>query len=174
MQILQVPHVWEWYRQRGIALDEPPDGTPAIADPGFPYRSRIVFAPYGRTGREGSVAAGLLSALGDRDECLLWIRGWGSWPSEEDWPRFYATRERHGSRRSLEDAPGHLAAGDDAAALEGLLAQVMENGWDAILLPASGGRSAERRVDVSHDGWAEVSSAQPVRVEMPDAGTDPA
>jgi hypothetical protein len=166
MQILQVSHLWEWCRLRCIPL-EAVDGRPSsAADPGLPYRYRVLFAPYGRSGREAEIAAALLAALPEWDECLLWVNAWGIWPSDEDWPRFYALRERHGSRRSLEDAPGHLALGAEAGELEELLVQVMENGWDAVLLPAVGGRGAELRLQLSHDGWAELLAAEPLRVDV--------
>ena len=59
-------------------------------------------------------------------------------------------------------APGHLFTPGEGAALEALLTQILENGWDATLLPARAGRAADRRVVASHDVWIEVRSREPV------------
>lgn len=68
----------------------------------------------------------------------------------------------HGERRSLDVAPGHLLRAEEAADLVELLTQILENGWDATLLPARGGVATDRRVVTSHDEWIEVRSREPV------------
>ena len=122
----------------------------------------MFYAEGERSGREPAVAAAAVRALGAWDECLAWLTGWGVWASGEDWPRFYAWRGAHGERRSLEAAPGHLFAAGEAAELEGLLTHILENGWDATLLPARGGAPTDRRVVASHDEWIDVRSRNPV------------
>lgn len=163
MQILAYPFIWEWCRERGAELDDLEDTAPRLRDdPALLHRSRLVFAPNGRSGHEPAVASAILGALGSWTECLLWVTKWGVWPSAEDWPRYYALRARHGQRLSIDDAPGHLARPADAAEFSELLLQVLEQGWDAVLLPARGGRVVPLRVAVSHDGWAEVHAAEPL------------
>jgi hypothetical protein len=165
MRILYVSETWGWCRDRGIP--DGPGGVPVIAgdDPALPHRRRVVFAPRGPVGHEPAAAAAIRAAIQPWDECLLWVTGWGAWPSSEDWPRYYALRGRHGQRLSLGDAPGHVAAADDAD-FRDLLLQVLCNGWDAVLVPVRGGRAADLRVHVSHDGWARVSAAAPVEFRV--------
>jgi hypothetical protein len=88
------------------------------------------------------------------------------WPSSEDWPRYYALRARHGQRLSIDNAPGHLVTQADPADFPELLLMVLEQGWDAVLLPARDGRVLPLRVNVSHDGWAEVHSAEPAQLTV--------
>jgi hypothetical protein len=163
MQILEYPFIWEWCREHGAELNEPDDAAPRLRDdPALLHRSRLVFAPHGPSGYEPAVASAILDALGSWTECLLWITGWGVWPSSEDWPRYYALRARSGQRLSIDVAPGHLATPADAAEFSELLLQVLEQGWDAVLLPARDGRVIPLRVAVSHDGWTAVHAAEPV------------
>ena len=45
---------------------------------------------------------------------LLWVTDWSVWPSGEHFPLYSLLRERLGDRRTLHEAPGHLAAsGED-------------------------------------------------------------
>jgi hypothetical protein len=148
MQILEYPFIWEWCRVHA-ELDEPDDGPIRLRDdPALTHRSQLVFAPNGPSGYEPAVASAILNALGSWTECLLWVTTWGVWPSAEDWPRYYAFRARHGQRLSIDDAPGHLATPADAADLAELLLMVLEQGWDAVLLPARDGRVLPLRVHV--------------------------
>ena len=163
MVILEHSHVWDWCRERGVALgaDGAPDaGLPRRYDPAFAHRARTYYASGERSGREPEVASAAAEALGPWDECLLWVTGWGAWPSSEDWPRFYAGRGAAGERRSLDVAPGHLFAPGEAAALCALLTQVLEYAWDAVVLPAAAGRATDRRLVVSHDEWVELQRAE--------------
>ena len=50
-----------------------------------------------------------------------------------------------GGRRSLNVSPGHLFTAGEGAALEALLTQILENGWDATLLPARAGSGGPAR-----------------------------
>ena len=115
----------------------------------------MVYAEGERSGREPAVAAAAVRALGAWNECLVWVTEWGVWASGEDWPRFYAWRGAHGERRSLEVAPGHLFSAREAAEMEDLLTPVLENAWDATVLPALAGAPTDRRVVTSHDEWIE-------------------
>lgn len=168
MRILEYPHLWEWCREHGVHLDEAGDGPPAVKpDPALVHRSRIVFAPGGPVGHEPAVAAAILQALGTWDECLLWITRWGVWPASEDWPRYYALRGEHGVRLSIDDAPGHLLSPREPEHTADLLLQVLNNGWDAAIFPAHGGRALPVRIHLSHDGWVRLSSASPIAFAAP-------
>ena len=136
-----------------VALTEP---RIALApDPRLVHRSEILFATTKRVGLEPQVRDACVSALGAWDECLLWVTRWGVWANDEDWPMFYALRQAHGERTSLDNKPGHLFAPDDARALHDFLLAVLFNGWDAHLLPARNGK-VDRRLRISHDGWVEL------------------
>jgi hypothetical protein len=175
MQILEYPFVWEWCREHET-LDEDAEGSepPRLSeDRRLVHRSRTVFAPRGPVGYEPAVADAILSVLGTWDECLLWVTGWGVWPSSEDWPRYYAWRSRHGSRLALENAPGHLAAAGEDVEFRELLLQVLNNGWDAIVLSARAGHLSPRRVRISHDGWAEVHACEAIALHVAGVAGEP-
>jgi hypothetical protein len=173
MDILDHTLIWDWCREHGFALagDEPESQRPIklADDPTLDQRARVFYAEGKRSGREPAVAAAAVRALGAWDECLLWMTGWGVWASGEDWPRFYAWRGAHGERRSLEAAPGHLFSAREAANLQGLLTQILENGWDATLLPACGGAPTGRRVVASHDEWIDLRSRELAEFSVPAA-----
>lgn len=166
MDVLDPTLIWDWCRTHGVPLTGD-DADPLVPirladDPTHGQRARVIYAEGRRSGREPVVASAALRALGSWDECLVWVVEWGVWTSGEDWPRFYAWRGAVGERRSLEAAPGHLFRAGEASALEVLVTQILENGWDATLLPASEGASTDRRVVSSHDEWIEVRSREPV------------
>src|SRR5438552_16817824 len=51
----------------------------------------------------------LASAVpGVDDSSLLWITGYGIWPSSENLHLYYRLRESYGDRRLLAEAPAHL------------------------------------------------------------------
>ena len=87
---------------------------------------------------------------------MVWIRGWGIWPSGEDWPEFYAWRGARGERRSLEKAPGHRFDRGEENLLTELLTLVMQNAWDAEVVCAISGRMKGVFGRVSHDEWYEM------------------
>jgi len=166
MNVLDHPLIWDCCRAHDVALagDDADSQGPVtlVDDPALGQRTSLFYAEGRRSGREPAVAGAAVRALGAWEECLVWLTGWGVWPSGEDWPRFYAWREGHGERRSLEAAPGHLFRAGEAVDLEALLTQVLENGWDATLLPARGGAATDRRVITSHDEWIAMQSREPV------------
>jgi len=156
-----------WCAERGVALAE---GEARVApDPRLAHPARMRYAEGQRSGRERAVAAAAVRALGAWDECLLWVTLVGVWPSTEDWPAYYALRGAEGERRSLGISPGHWFAREESAKLEQFLAAVMQNGWDAWVLPARDGTATDRRVRVSHDEWLEVQSSAPVDFGAPAA-----
>jgi hypothetical protein len=163
MDFLDHTLIWDWCREHGVGLE----GDRTLAeDPTLSERARVFYAEGQRSGREPAFAAAVVRALGAWDQCLVWLTEWGVWASGEDWPRFYAWRGALGERRSLEAAPGHLFRGEEAPELEELLTQIMENGWDATLLPSHGGAATDRRVVISHDEWVDVRSREPVEFSV--------
>jgi hypothetical protein len=168
MRFLEDPFIREWCREHAVAITEPDDTIPRLLeDPALSHASRLVFAPHGRSGYEPGVASAILHALGCWDECLLWVTGWGVWPSSENWPRYHALRARHGEKMSLDMAPGHLVTPEESAEFFDLLLQVLENGWDAFVLPALNGEAAPLRLRISHDGWVIVRSGEPFSLVVP-------
>ncbi|CAA9340693.1 MAG: hypothetical protein AVDCRST_MAG68-3022 [uncultured Gemmatimonadetes bacterium] len=75
-------------------------------------------------------------------------------------------RSRHGQRLSIDDAPGHLATPADSTDFRELLLQVLDNGWDAVLLPEREGQVSSLRVHISHDGWVAVHASEPVELKV--------
>jgi hypothetical protein len=170
MEFLDHTLIWDWCRGCGVALAgdgaDPPVPIRLADDPTLELRARLLYAEGSRSGREPKFAAAAMRALGQWDECLVWITEWGVWPSGEDWPRFYGWRGAHGERRSLDEAPGQLFRASEASELHDLLTLVMENGWDATVLPTRDGTVSDRRVVVSHDEWIEVRSRRPIEFNV--------
>lgn len=170
MDVLDHTLIWDWCRANGVPLAgedaNPPAPIRLADDPTLDQRARVFYAEGERSGREPAVAAAAVRALGAWDECLVWVTEWGVWPSGEDWPQFYAWRGAHGEPRSLEAAPGHLFRATESPDLQEMLTRVMENGWDATVLPSRGGVAADRRVVISHDEWIDVRSRAPVEFSV--------
>ena len=170
MRFFEINELWSWCEERGIAVEDSARPSP---DARLTHQARVFYADGNRSGREPAVAAACMQALGEWDECLLWVTLVGVWPSTEDWPRYYLARAQNDERRSLDVAPGHWFQRIERDALLGFLTQTMENGWDAYVLPASNGAAANRRLRVSHDEWAELQSSAALEVgalEQPDDG----
>jgi hypothetical protein len=154
MEFLPPHEIRAWCDAHGFALT--PDDRRLPLPGAASYRFRLPYAEGQRSGREPKVAARCLEELGPWEECLLWVIEWGIWPSGEDWPRYYAARGAREERRSIEEAPGHrFVAGEEADLLE-FLTLVLENAWDAAVLPAAGGSRTRAQLAVSHDEFVDV------------------
>ena len=156
MEFLETNQICEWATEHGLVTGH---GS-SVELPILPSARHASYANGSRSGLEGAAARDLVLALGNWDECVLWIREWGIWGSGEDWPKFYAWRGALSERRSLEKAPGHRFAAGEAARLVELLTLVMENAWDADVFCAIGSDARLVRAHVSHDEWFEVFGAK--------------
>jgi hypothetical protein len=87
-------------------------------------------------GRKTALAR-LVAALSaqDPDEGLLWISGYGTWPSSENLSLYYRIRQTLGDTRALAEAPCHLFRGTDREPLECVLDPILYFSWDAVLYP---------------------------------------
>jgi hypothetical protein len=162
MQFLHINETAAWCREHGA---EVADDWRLLADPNLGASARLLFAPNGSLGLEPRVASTCLAALGSWDRCLLWVTEWGVWPSSENWPAFYGARGTRGELGSLHYKPGHLFETDETDDLLLFLSIVLENGWDAHVLPGC----AEKllcRIWISHDGWAELNTVEPRSFEL--------
>jgi hypothetical protein len=158
MRFIEIIEIEEWCGERGVTLT---DDRALPDDPSLVHGKRATYARGHRSGREWAVAAACVQALGHWDECLVWVRSWGIWPSSEDWPTYYALRGANGERRSLEKAPGHLFTANEQELLATVLTQIMQNGWDAEVLPVHSKSPVTARVHISHDEWLELRSSLP-------------
>jgi hypothetical protein len=157
MNFLEANEIEEWCRVHGISLSK--DSEP-LPDNSLKHKSRIAYANGKRSGQESNIASRAVRTLGSWEECLLCVTDWGVWGSGEDWPKYYAARGRQGERRSLEKAPGHLFGPTDETELAEFLTLVLENAWDAYLLPVQKGKTV--RLLISHDEWIEAYSSEAV------------
>ena len=155
VRFLELNEIWEWCAERDIEVE---DRTLPASDSRLSHVVRTQYASGQRSGRESAVALACARALADWDECLLWVTQTGIWPSSEDWPAYYALRGERGERRSLEEAPGHWFPGGEEEQFTQFLAAVMENGWDAYVLPALRGTQTGVRLRISHDEYVELQS----------------
>jgi hypothetical protein len=152
MEFLEISEVSKWAEVHGLLMGEEFN----IQLPALPLTFRDAYAEGRRSGREQQAAKELIHYLGIWNECLVWITGWGVWPSSEDWPKFYAWRGSFGERRSLNTAPGQLFEQHERQILEELLIFIMENAWDANILCSVVGRADKVFGKISHDELYEV------------------
>ena len=157
MECLEISQICEWAKQRGLITGE----DFSVGLPTLPSKYEAVYAHGSRSGSERAAAEELVCGLGAWDECLVWIRAWGVWPSGEDWPMFYAWRGASRERRSIETAPGHRFEADERVQLTELITLVMQNAWDADLLCSVNGRADVVRAHLSHDEWFQILGLPP-------------
>jgi hypothetical protein len=154
VQFLEDNEICQWANARHLRCD----ADFSVQLPELEASAPIAYAAGRRSGREAAAARDLVRSLGEWDECLVWIRRWGVWPSSEDWPAFYAWRGAHGERRSLDKSPGHRVDRHERPLLIELLTLVMENAWDADVLCCRRGRADGLRARISHDEWYQISA----------------
>ncbi len=152
MEFLEDNQICEWASKHALEIGERLE----VRLPDLLSQGRKPYARGRRSGREAALAAEIVGALGSWDECLVWIRLWGVWPSGEDWPRFYSWRGTLGERRSLQVAPGHHFFSGETQLVIQLLTMIMENAWDAEILCSRSGRADGRRGRICHDEWYEI------------------
>ena len=145
-----------------MQIDEPWALAP---DPRLVPRAHLPFASNGRSGLEPAAAEACLRALGEWDECLLWITETGVWPSSEDWPTFYTARGSRGELGSIHYKPGHAFGRGEAIDLRLFVQIVLENGWDAHLLPTRR-QASDRRLWLSHDGIVDLYAVMPASLTL--------
>ncbi len=92
------------------------------------------------------------SALQPRQTCLLWVTGFGLFPSCENQHLYYRLRQSYGEVRLLHEAPGHLCLDYERPEVVTLVHLCMLFGWDVHLIPTVG----YGRAFVSHDEWAAI------------------
>jgi hypothetical protein len=160
MQFFHVNETAEWCREHGLEVGERWDLLP---DPRLKHVSRLIHSPQSAPEKAANVTEACLAVLGRWGECLVWPTDWDIWESDEDWPEFYAARAARGERHSLAAKPGHLFGVGELDDLRLFLGMVIQNGWDAHVLPLSKG-SGERRLRCSHDGWVELAASTPVEI----------
>jgi hypothetical protein len=152
VEFLEDNQICKWAEQHGLLRGERFE----VRLPELPSKHHAAYADGRRSGRERAAASELITGLGSWDECVVWIKLWGVWPSGEDWPKFYGWRGALGERRSLETAPGHRFDPGETLLLAALLTLVMENAWDADVLCSVRGRADKVRARISHDEWFEL------------------
>jgi hypothetical protein len=160
MEFLELNQICEWASKNGLKVDD----LLRVQLPNLPCQHHAFYASRSRSGEERSHARDLINRLGGWDECVVWVRQWGVWPSHEDWPAFFAWRGARGGKRSLEVVPGHRFHGEESEGLIDLLQLTMENAWDADVLVSRKGNAYEKRAHISHDDWFEVYASQVQRV----------
>jgi hypothetical protein len=158
MEFLAAGVIEDWCRERGIRLES--DKAVAIAASEHIVESLAYDQAAEPQGQESRVAAHCVRRLHSWDECMLWVTEWGVWPSSEDWPKYYDARGAHGERRSIDVAPAQVFRFDEAALLVEFTTLVLENAWDAHMIPVMALRPTGQRVLISHDEWVEIRSAR--------------
>jgi hypothetical protein len=160
MQFFHTNETAEWCREHGMEIGERWNLVP---DPRLTHVSRLTHSPQSAPEDAAGITEACLTVLGPWDECLLWLTDWDIWASDEDWPAFYTARGARGERHSLATKPGHLFKCGETDELRLFLGMVIQNGWDAHLLPVHTGMG-QRRLRCSHDGWVELAATTPVEI----------
>lgn len=148
----------DWCKQRGLSIERATD----IEYASLQHCVNYGFEEEGRLVRTREASQSLLKTIGEWDEILVWITQWEVWPSSEDWPDYYNWRGQRNEKRSLWKAPGHLFGKSEQSDLSELLIKIMDNGWDAHVLICHGQSIDDIRAFVSHDGFFDVFSKQPL------------
>ena len=149
MEFFELNQICEWCAERSLLRGSGFD----VVLPDSQAQHRQAYAHGRRSGEENAAARQLTVGLGAWDECLVWVRAWGIWPSGEDWPKYYAWRGAVGERRALDVAPGHLFKFAEMGPLVELVTLVMENAWDTVVLCSRHGHADGLRAEISHDEW---------------------
>lgn len=102
-----------------------------------------------------------IEVMGSWDECLLWVTQTGVHAYLENWPAFYALRGKDNERNSLWEKPGHLFLWEERERLCAYLDNVLNNFWDALILPATYGQPEALRLRTSHDDYVALWSSTP-------------
>ena len=117
-------------------------------------RTANAFAIPSDAGRKTALASLIARLLPNETQVLLWVTGWGVWPSCENWDLFYGYRRSAGEKRQLMEAPLHVFSSAEREALASVLSMVFFFGWDANIV----GMTGDFMVTVSHDEWLETRS----------------
>lgn len=105
MHFLEDNQIREWCAGYAIA----PVDDRLVDSPGISLALRRTFyQAVDPEGQEETIAKLCCEKLGAWDECLLRVKGWGIWPSSENWPAYYAARGEQNEARSLDTAPGRV------------------------------------------------------------------
>jgi hypothetical protein len=110
------------------------------------------FAIPADTGKKTALAKLLADLVTTDSEVILWITGYGIWPSSENMALFDGYRGSLGEKRSVGEAPVHLFVNSEAKKVECVLALALYFFWDAFLLNHSGGVL----IELSHDEILDV------------------
>ncbi len=93
-------------------------------------------------------------------EGMLWVWGYGVWPSSENQALFHALRTALGQHMSLAEGPCHVFTASDKQELECVLDLVLYFSWDASLLSPLQGLILR----FSHDEVLDVFRRKELRV----------
>ena len=136
-----------WVRTRGL-----PGPGDELASAGFFWESAYRIPP--DSGRKTALARLLANHLAGSTESMLWIHGYGIWPSSENPKLFVAVRRAFGENRPLASAPCHLYTEADRDYVECLVDLALYFVWDVMIL------QQDAVVCLSHDEVLQVSARE--------------
>lgn len=123
-------------------------------------RNRARYALLPDCGKKTYLARQILTLLRLEPEAILWVTGWGVWPSSENPELFYKYRRSLGESRSLAEVPAHLCSHADIKDIECLLDICLFFLWDCWLIE----HSKELAVFLSHDEFIQVYASDESRL----------
>jgi len=145
-----------WCTKLLLPLNE--SGVPiGTADRSFRLRCVVPEPP----GRVLWLARYLEDILQPRGDCLVWITGFGIFPSSENNHLYYRLRQSYFDHRLLSEAPGHLCLDYQRAEVVTLLYLGMLYSWDMHIIPCAGFGHAF----LSHDSGLHIALGSPAQIE---------
>jgi hypothetical protein len=147
MRLLNQTESAEWCERLNVELDQKRQPSRQLSNP---HRLHCAFPPsfpqllwFSRV---------IESALQPRQACLLWVTGYGIFPSNENQHLYYRLRQSYGDTRLLHEAPGHLYLDYERPDVVTLLHLSILFGWDVHVIPSVG----YGRAFVCHDEWIDI------------------
>ncbi len=83
--------------------------------------------------KQSNMTNGIFNLFPEGAGCMIWLRGWGVWPSSEFPQLWDEIRKCHGEQRWIIDAPGHLFSATEMELARGMARLVILFGWDALI-----------------------------------------
>ena len=108
------------------------------------------------SGIKTALSKNIIPMLLSSPECLIWIREYGVWPSNQNMALFEMLRNSLGETRPLSQAPGHLCTGKDMQLCESLLDLILYFYWGALIVGSKG----EYAINISHNEIIEVGGTE--------------
>jgi hypothetical protein len=87
------------------------------------------------------------------DECILWIREYGIWPSHENWFLYERLRSSYGDTAKIAEAPLHVFYSTESNDLTTFLELALRFGWGGDIIYKPKIKPTPLYLRFNHHGW---------------------